>query len=102
MIKGVTMLKMGRSGPAHEKLFQLSADKRFVVWTGRWFSPKFGAICKVDIEKVIRLQSGQMTYKFERLAHIFGLAKEKSFSIIYSDQRGDEQSLDLIAPTLSI
>jgi len=102
LIKGVTMLKMGRSGPAHEKLFQLTPDKRFVVWTGRWFSPKFGAICKVDMERVVRLQSGQMTYKFERLAHIFGLAKEKSFSIIYTDQRGDEQSLDLIAPTLTV
>lgn len=54
------------------------------------------------MEKVLRLQSGQMTYKFERLAHIFGLAKEKSFSIIYTDQKGQELSLDLISPTLSI
>ena len=56
----------------------------------------------VDMEKVIRLQSGQMTYKFERLSHIFGLAKEKSFSIIYADENGQEMSLDLIAPTLSV
>ena len=102
MQKGVTMLKMGRSGPAHEKLFQLSGDKRFIIWTGRWFSPKFGKTCKVDMEKVVRLQSGQMTYKFERLAHIFGLAKEKSFSVIYTDDSGKELSLDLISPTLSI
>lgn len=34
--------------------------------------------------------------------HAFGLAKEKSFSILYSDGEKGEVSLDLIAPTTSI
>ena len=46
MHKGVTMLKMGRRGPAHEKLFRLSGDKRYVIWEGRWFSTKLGRKCR--------------------------------------------------------
>ena len=35
--------------------------------------------------------------------HTFGLAKEKSFSILYADgEKGNEVSLDLIAPTASL
>jgi hypothetical protein len=51
------------------------------------------------MEKVIRIQRGQKTYPFGRLSHIFGLAEEKSFSIIYIDHRGRETSLDLICPS---
>ena len=99
MQKGITLLKFGSRGPAHEKVFKLSGDKRFITWEGRWISPKLGKRCigndwstysakipwwhdligytnsifcivsmfSVDLEKAIRLQAGQMTYKFERL-----------------------------------
>lgn len=94
MQKGITLLKFGSRGPAHEKVFKLSGDKRYITWGGRWFSPKLGKQCvgkallviwyiqtkfimydnrslsmhiTVDLERAIRLQSGQMTYKFERL-----------------------------------
>ena len=45
MQKGITLLKFGNRGPAHEKLFRLSGDKRFITWGGRWFSPKLGRKC---------------------------------------------------------
>jgi hypothetical protein len=48
MKKGITMLKFGKRGPAHEKLFKLSGDKRYVMWDGRWFSPKLGKKCKSE------------------------------------------------------
>ena len=40
---GMTMLKFGRSGKPHERLFKLSPDLRFLKWYSGWFSPKVGA-----------------------------------------------------------
>ena len=45
MQKGITLLKFGNRGPAHEKVFKLSGDKRYITWDGRWFSPKLGKKC---------------------------------------------------------
>jgi hypothetical protein len=45
MQKGITMLKFGQRGPAHEKLFKLSGNMRYITWEGRWFSPKLGKRC---------------------------------------------------------
>ena len=45
MQKGITLLKFGSRGPAHEKVFKLSGDKRYITWGGRWFSPKLGKRC---------------------------------------------------------
>ena len=45
MQKGITLLKFGSRGPAHEKVFKLSGDKRFITWEGRWISPKLGKRC---------------------------------------------------------
>jgi hypothetical protein len=99
--QGIKLLKFGNRGNAHEKIIKLSGNRRYLSWKGKIMSPKFGKRCTVDLEKVIRIQSGQMTYKFERLGDSFGLAKEKSLSILYSS--GDSEiSLDLIAPTVSI
>lgn len=50
------------------------------------------------MEDVIRIQRGQKTYPFQRLSKTFGLAEEKSLSIIYYDHRGRETSLDLTCP----
>ncbi len=40
---GMTMLKFGRSGKPHERLFKLSADLRFLKWYSGWFTPKLGS-----------------------------------------------------------
>ena len=53
----------------------------------------------MDIEKVIRIQHGQMTVPFQRVSKKFGPVKQHSFSIIYNKDNGEETSLDLIAPT---
>lgn len=50
------------------------------------------------MEKVQRIQRGQKTYQFERMKHIYGVADEKSLSIIYNDDRGRERSLNVICP----
>lgn len=52
----------------------------------------------VNLEKVSRIISGQKTYPFQRWAHIFGPASEKSLSLIYFDETGQERSWDVIAP----
>jgi hypothetical protein len=49
MQKGITLLKFGNRGPAHEKVFKLSGDKRFITWEGRWISPKLGKHCVGNI-----------------------------------------------------
>ena len=53
MQKGITLLKFGSRGPAHEKVFKLSGDKRFITWEGRWISPKLGKRCSGDFECVL-------------------------------------------------
>ena len=53
----------------------------------------------VDMEKVIRVQHGQMTVPFQKVSSKFGSVKQNSFSVIYANDNGDERSLDLIAPT---
>lgn len=39
---GITMLKFGRSGKPHERLFKLSEDLRFLKWYSGWFTSKVG------------------------------------------------------------
>lgn len=39
---GITMLKFGRGGKPHERLFKLSADLRFLKWYSGWFTSKVG------------------------------------------------------------
>lgn len=40
---GMTMLKFGKSGKPHERLFKLSVDQRYLKWYSGWFTPKLGA-----------------------------------------------------------
>ena len=42
---GMTLLKFGRSGKPHERLFKLSNNKRYLRYYSGWFSPKLGAKC---------------------------------------------------------
>lgn len=42
---------------------------------------------------------GQNTYQFQRWAHVYGDASEKSFSIVYIDDDNKERTLDLVAPS---
>jgi len=51
------------------------------------------------MEKVVRIQHGQMTVPFQKVAAKFGPVKQHSFSVIYTNGAGEETSLDLIAPT---
>lgn len=39
---GVTLLKFGRRGPAREKVFNLSQDKRLLRWQSQYFCSKLG------------------------------------------------------------
>lgn len=41
--KGITLLKFGRSGKPHERLFKLSGDMRFLHWYSGWFTGKIGS-----------------------------------------------------------
>jgi hypothetical protein len=43
---GVTMLKFGKTGDPHERLFKLSGDRRFILWHAGWFTRKMGALCQ--------------------------------------------------------
>lgn len=42
---GITMLKFGRGGTPHERLFKLSGDKRYLTWSAGWFCSKLGGQC---------------------------------------------------------
>ena len=42
---GVIMLKFGKSGDPHERLFKLSADRRYLTWRGGWLTRKMGRTC---------------------------------------------------------
>lgn len=50
------------------------------------------------MEKVVRIQHGQMTVAFQKLSSKFAQVKQNSFSVIYTNNNGEETSLDLIAP----
>lgn len=56
----------------------------------------------VDLEKVLRVMQGQNTFQFQRYSSIYGDASEKSFSIVYLDKDGKENTLNLIAPSPDI
>lgn len=43
---GITMLKFGKSGTPHERLFKLSGDLRYLSWNGGWFCSKLGGKCQ--------------------------------------------------------
>lgn len=42
---GITMLKFGRGGTPHERLFRLSGDLRYLTWYAGWFCSKVGGQC---------------------------------------------------------
>lgn len=42
---GITMLKFGRIGNPHERLFKLSGDLRYLKWYSGWFTSKIGTKC---------------------------------------------------------
>lgn len=42
---GITMLKFGKGGTPHERLFRLSGDLRYLSWYSGWFCKKLGATC---------------------------------------------------------
>jgi hypothetical protein len=44
------------------------------------------------------VQKGQKTKQFQRLKHIFGVAEDKSISIMYRNKNGVERSLDIMCP----
>ena len=56
----------------------------------------------VDLEKVLRIMQGQNTFQFQRYSMTYGDASEKSFSIVYLDEDGRENTLNLIAPSPDI
>eukprot|EP01038_Epipyxis_sp_PR26KG_P009243 gene9243-12457_t len=100
---GITMLKFGKSGSPHERLFQLSSDLRFITWSAGLFTFKFGYECSIDLERVQRIMPGQRTFQFERWARVYKPAESKSFSVVYLDSKtGKECTLDLIAPSPDI
>lgn len=43
---GITMLKFGKGGQPHERLFRLTGDLRYLSWTAGWLSTKFGSKCQ--------------------------------------------------------
>jgi phosphatidylinositol phospholipase C delta len=129
---GITMLKFGKGGTPHERLFKLSGDLRYLSWNAGWFCTKMGTKCQgktistprasagrlhcqltflstsrpqmptVDLEKVLRIMQGQNTYQFQRYTAIYGDASEKSFSVVFLDGDGTECTLNLIAPSPDI
>lgn len=99
---GITMLKFGALGNPHERLFRLSQDHRFLSWHAGILGPKIGSNCVVDLEKVSRIMQGQNTFQFQRFAHLFGDASEKSLSIVYLDKNNQEKTLNLIAPSADV
>lgn len=99
---GITLLKFGWRGNAREKVITISGDLRYLKYQSKYFSHHFGSYHSIDFDRVSRIQKGQKTYQFTRLAHIFGLAKEKSLSIYYNDYWGNERTLDLLCPTPEI
>ena len=52
----------------------------------------------VDLERVKRVQLGQSTVPFSLQEKVYGIAHERSISIIYSNEDGEETSLDLLSP----
>lgn len=91
------MLKFGRSGSPHEKNFTLSQN-RYIQWYAKKNSFKFGRLCEVDLERILRVQLGQATVPFSRMEKTFGVPStiERSLSIIYVNSQGKETSLDVI------
>ena len=96
--KGISLLKFGKKGDPHEKIFTLTRDNRFIVWLANFWSWKWGAECECDLTRVRRIQLGQSTEQFERFDHIYGIARDRSLSIIYLNEDSEEVSLDLLAP----
>ena len=94
---GIKLLKFGRGGQPHEKLFTLFMN-RYIQWYAKKNCLKFGRLCEVDLERVLRVQLGQATVPFSRMEKTFGVpsAQERSLSIIYIDAYGKETSLDVI------
>ena len=39
------MLKFGKGGTPHERLFRLSGDLRYLTWSSGWFTLKIGQKC---------------------------------------------------------
>jgi hypothetical protein len=53
----------------------------------------------VDLEKVSRVMTGQKTYAFQRWSHRYGFAEDKSLSLVYTDDNGQEATFDIILAT---
>jgi len=68
------------------------------VWRAGTWCYKFGRECEVDLEKVVRIQVGQMTAPFIAQKATFGPAEDRSLSVIYTDEDAKERSLDILAP----
>ena len=94
---GISLLKFGKKGDPHEKIFTLTKDNRYIVWLANFWSWKWGAECECDLTRVRRIQLGQSTEQFERFDYIYGIAKDRSLSIIYLNEDSEEVSLDLLA-----
>lgn len=95
--EGIKMLKFGRGGSPHEKMFTLWQN-RYIQWYAKKNCLKFGRLCEVDLERVVRVQLGQATVPFSRMEKTFGVpnAIERSLSLIYINIYGKETSLDII------
>lgn len=68
---GITMLKFGRSGKPHERLFKLSSDLRYLKWYSGWFSAKIGAKSSGKLALSLNSYVGNFvdTYLFSPFIH---------------------------------
>jgi len=95
---GVTVLKFGRSGQPHERVFKITGDYKDLSWQGGWLV-KLGYQQHVDLRRITRIVHGQTTAPFLRHAKKFGFNKDAAMSLIYTDRKGVERTLDFIVPS---
>ncbi|GAB5371216.1 hypothetical protein AAMO2058_001560400 [Amorphochlora amoebiformis] len=92
MRQGASFLKFGTSGLPHFRHFQISRDNRKIQWFSK---SKRLSDCEIDFRSITSIQRGQNTAKFQR--HPSPELERTSFSVIYTNKKGKEDSLDVVA-----